>query len=262
MKRFLLFFIIGATLLCHNSSQAVGELGELGGANSNPHNLSSLSTGDNSDYRALTETQICIFCHTPHGATPQSTLWSRPDPQGMGFFPIRAGLGIDDDPGIVSVTRYSNTYSASGDYPNGASKLCLSCHDGVTAMGILANNEEIDMTTPPTLSANFDIDLSISHPISFVYTTAVRDYLNTLVPGSYTLTAAAYLDGDSRVQCTSCHQPHQDTRGIGTNLPFWRVGTGNRATDYAPVCVSCHVGSPPGTPPPLPGGGPEHQYNP
>lgn len=249
MKRSLLFIITGTLLLWNSSSQAVGELGEGGGNNSNPHNLSSLSPGSKAVQASDTqtnpgkETQICIFCHTPHGATPQSTLWGRPDPIGMGSFPIRANLLIDDDPAIVDVTRYSDSYSASSDYPNGTSKLCLSCHDGVTAIGILAGDDSIDMTISDLSGRASQIDLTTSHPISFVYNSTVETYLGD---SSYNVPSvgSGYLDGDSRVQCTSCHQPHQDTRAGGTNLPFWRYGNGVPATDYDPVCQACHVGTP------------------
>ncbi|PLX88254.1 MAG: hypothetical protein C0614_02645, partial [Desulfuromonas sp.] len=48
----------------------------------NPHNLAS--TSNNTIEAAAPGSggtdRICIFCHTPHSATPESTLWSRPDP--------------------------------------------------------------------------------------------------------------------------------------------------------------------------------------
>jgi mono/diheme cytochrome c family protein len=238
VKQYFFFILICATLLWGNSSQAVGELGANNGDNSNPHNLSSLSRNSK---KADTETQICIFCHTPHGAVANAPLWGRPDPTGS--FGIRAGLGISE---IVNTTLYST----DADYPNGSSKLCLSCHDGVTAMGILANGEMIDMSGGNAL----EIDLTISHPISFVYNSDVKNYLGA----SYTLpTDSSYLDGSLRVQCTSCHQPHQDTRGAGGVYPFWRKGNGD-AADYGLVCQECHTSTPtlPGIP-----GTKEHQYN-
>jgi len=123
-------------------------LGYMGGSNANPHNLSRQSS--NAIKAANTgdpvETEICIFCHVPHGATAQSTLWSRPDPSRMGSFPIFDNnrvivqndqfiqdLGIDD-PDIVATTKY-DANQLYGEYPNGATKMCLSCHDGATAAG-------------------------------------------------------------------------------------------------------------------------------
>lgn len=237
MKRHLLFIIIGMALLWDSTSLAIydGTLGADGGFNPNPHNLSSRSTNSK---KAQTETQICIFCHTPHGARAVAPLWGRPD--STETFNIRAGLQISNST-IVNTTLYGNT-TPPNEYPNGATKLCLSCHDGVTAMGILATGEEIDMSGGNALR----IDLTTSHPVSFVYNSAVRDYLELQSPG-YQLWSAAYLDSAFRVQCTTCHQPHQDTQGYGGGTyPFWRVGSGS-TTDYNTVCESCHTTPVPAT---------------
>lgn len=253
MKRYLLL-ITGLTLLWCTSSHTAGPAGSLGesdGANSNPHNLSSQSGNTK---KADTETQICIFCHTPHGSSPAAPLWGRPAPQNMGSFLLRNGLGIANA-GIVNITLYNSDNSASGDYPNGASKLCLSCHDGMTAMGVLLGSTTINMD-PIGGDYAVTVELSTSHPVSFVYTSAVQTYLGASSYNVPSLTSG-YLDGSSRVQCTSCHQPHQDTKGTGFGIyPFWK-GAG-LAADYDPVCQACHIGSPPT----LPGGGPEHKYNP
>lgn len=252
VKQKLFFFTLCVTLLWspYNLRADDGTLGFNSGINPNPHNLSIYSTSGAN--KAISETQICIFCHIPHGATPQSKLWGRPDPVNMGSFPIfnsasvkdpgdpTKNLGIDD---IVATTGYS---AASSDYPNGASKLCLSCHDGVTAMGTLATGLEIDMTG--TGKALKVIDLSKTHPISFVYTQAVEDYLNTAGAEKfytfnyYSGSKAIPLDGASRIQCTICHEPHKNTRFDGYTLPFWRMrgAVPNAAVDYDNTCKVCH----------------------
>ncbi|MBD3856589.1 MAG: hypothetical protein IFK92_08720, partial [Acidobacteria bacterium] len=43
------------------------------------HNLSVSGPGA---IRAASETQVCIFCHTPHNSTTQAPLWNRTDPGG------------------------------------------------------------------------------------------------------------------------------------------------------------------------------------
>lgn len=244
---------------------AAGELSENGGANSNPHNLSanSLNTGK----KATSETQICVFCHIPHGATYESTLWGRLNPETTSF-PIFGDAYVQDPNGqplaiantdITAETRYGE----SGYYPNGASRLCLSCHDGVTAIGILANGDFIDVngdsaTTLSTFSSQYfgtgrALDLATSHPISFHYTSTVVDFLNNTAPYNYgpdrrtqTFSLPAdsnMLDRYNRVQCTTCHDPHKDTNDGGAyDLPFWRNYTGpsNRAADYDNTCIACH----------------------
>jgi len=49
--------------------------GRIADIRNTPHNLSATSPGS---VKATTETQVCVFCHTPHGATQGATpLWNR-----------------------------------------------------------------------------------------------------------------------------------------------------------------------------------------
>ena len=227
----------------------------------NKHNLSNQS---NNTFRAQPlvndgTDQICIFCHTPHSATPDSPLWSRPDPA-TSTFPIYG------NPLVIAGSRGSNPsgqtsrsqYNTADVYPNGASRMCLSCHDGVTAIGLLNDSTTINMLGPTTLSGyNSAINLATSHPISFVYVAGVVADLEAYYgPGSYILPSTidaidTPLDGHSRMQCTTCHDPHEDTRaGAPVGLPFWRENTGDDAIDYNAVCDACHsdAGFTPGGP--------------
>lgn len=254
-------------------------LGYGGGGNRNPHNLSRQSENANG-IRAINtgdpyETQICVFCHTPHGATPQTPLWNRPSPDTMGNFPTFADANVQDPSGnlgindtsptnIQNITRYGLN-SGSDEYPNGASKLCLSCHDGVTAIGTLANGRTIQMAAGKDTLKNAGstfywdpvtpagMDFSKTHPVSFVYTQQVVDYLNTFKEAGhlYVLPSPVLLDSNNRMQCTTCHDPHLDTKDIdnfppGTyTLPFWRNrATANVGLDYENTCVACHESYP------------------
>lgn len=220
----------------------------------NKHNLSNQS---NNTFRAQPlvndgTDQICIFCHTPHSATPDSPLWSRPDPA-TSTFPIYGNpLVIAGSLGTNPSGQTSRSqYNTADVYPNGASRMCLSCHDGVTAIGLLNDSTTINMLGPTTLSGyNSAINLEASHPISFVYVSGVVTDLETYYGAdSYTLPSTADaidtpLDGQSRMQCTTCHDPHEDTRaGAPGGLPFWRENTGNDAIDYDAVCDACHGAS-------------------
>ncbi len=218
-------------------------LGFQGGANEHPHNLSSLNTNATGIHApADGENQICRFCHTPHGASNKGPLWNRRDPLGPnsdGTFPLygqnsgRLGeIEIDDIP----AAQYGGA-----DYPNGATRLCLSCHDGVTAVGEVLNRGTIANLS---MSARGTIDLDTSHPVSFVYN---NDVLGAImgVPkkaGQYTLPPQGMLDRQDRMQCTSCHDPHVDTRAGAYTLPMWRMYSGNDNNDYEGTCQACHVG--------------------
>lgn len=234
-RSFALFFTCAALLWSAACFAATGELGDAGGINDNPHNLSSQSTtpGGETDIKSTNSTEICVFCHTPHGATPNSTLWGRPDPDASSYpFPTftQATLGIADST-IVGRSEYGQ-----GEYPNGASKLCLSCHDGVTALGVTVRG--VDLLVPGSIGT---INLATSHPISFKYTANYLAELGTLRSSTYTLPTNISLDGDNRVQCTICHEPHFDTKEGTYTLPFWRGATGNVAADYDAICEECHV---------------------
>jgi hypothetical protein len=236
---------------CAMANTVIGSLGWNGGVNDNPHNLSSLSTAA-IHAPAGGEEQICIFCHTPHGASAQSTLWNRPDllnatyPLYSGDLVINETFNPPGSAGTLVLSKYSNSDPLI-QYPNGSSRMCMSCHDGVTAVGTVLNGGALANLT---MSAAGTIDLSASHPISFVYTQAVVDKVNGSRGGlQYQLPATASrapLDGSQRVQCTTCHEPHFDTRHDGSYpFPFWRnAGRGfpaGSAADYDLTCNQCHL---------------------
>ena len=79
-----------------------------------PHNLSVTGRGE---IKSMSETRVCIFCHSSHNASPEGPLWNH-----------------------ETTPRQFQTYNRSTmvgnpEAPNGATKLCLSCHDGTVAVG-------------------------------------------------------------------------------------------------------------------------------
>ncbi len=213
----------------------------------NRHNLSELQTGVSIQAQANSETRICVFCHTPHGGTPQSPLWNRKDPA-TASFPLYAGAITIKG---IAEAQYDNSDPTA--YPNGATRMCLSCHDGVSAIGEVINSLPQFKTK---IAMNFDtlqaagstaaVDLAVSHPVSFVYTPSVVSQINTIEGATnYQSPGLVPLDSQSRMQCTTCHDPHNDTSaGGGYSLPFWRnyTGVGNETVDYDNTCDDCHVG--------------------
>lgn len=211
----------------------------------NPHNLSFGATHGRT--RATDDTQpgakeICIFCHTPHSASSQGALWNRQDPATFGSFPLynSSTLVIKDIP----EAQY-NTISA--DYPNGASKLCLSCHDGVTGIGTLLDrsitvNHETMSDVPTTATFDPVIDLTLTHPVSFIFNQTVLTAIQVEKPGM-SLPTLDLRDDQDRVQCTTCHDPHDDRSEVVYNSvaipPFWRLAT-TTEDPYTAVCNECH----------------------
>jgi predicted CXXCH cytochrome family protein len=174
------------------------------------HNLSVSGHGQ---IRALTETRICVFCHTPHNATPLSPLWNK-------------AL----EPQIYTVYASPTLKAGPLPQPSGPTKLCLSCHDGTIAMGAVLNPVGgITMAGGERLPlgslSDFGIDLSGHHPVSFPYNAALpnADLVSSPPP-------ELVYGGKDEVHCTTCHNPHNDTYG-----KF--LLKDNR---YSALCTTCH----------------------
>ncbi|MDH5527866.1 MAG: hypothetical protein OEY97_11225 [Nitrospirota bacterium] len=181
-----------------------------------PHNL---STSGGPVVQSTTEPEICVFCHTPHKARYDVPyLWNRAD-------------------SAAAYTPYSSvTMSAAVGVPNGASKMCLSCHDGTVALGLLSTRAgEVPFAGGvrfmPAGDNLIGTDLSNDHPVSFVYDAALgSDPLNELnLPA--TLPAEVHLDNAERLQCTACHDPHDNTFGSFMVMP----------NTFSQLCLTCHV---------------------
>lgn len=89
------------------------------------HNLSS-----NPDINAEGTTEICVFCHTPHGANSMATghapLWNR-------LLPDDSSYDIYNSPNFDAQDLTGTRR------PKGVSLACLSCHDGSIAFDSLIN---------------------------------------------------------------------------------------------------------------------------
>ncbi len=191
---------------------AVTALGDDSVVNSK-HDLSARGPGP---IRAVYENQICIFCHAPHNAAPQTPLWNRVNPR----------------------THYriyeSSTLDARIDQPSGPSKMCLSCHDGSMALGNVLSRpatHPIVMTqrTIPPGTTDLTNDLSDDHPIGFRYDRALSN-LDPQLRAPEVVSVELPLGSHGEMHCTTCHDPHDNELG-----DFLRV------TDrMGAICVSCH----------------------
>jgi predicted CXXCH cytochrome family protein len=158
----------------------------------------------------------CDPCHTPHDAKvlPGVPLWGGNET-------------------TTTFTMYSSaTFKGAIDgQPSGNSKLCLSCHDG-------ANPDFTWLAPELTFGSE---ELANSHPISFVYDSALAALDSGLKDPSQPSTlggtiAEDLLDPESKMQCGSCHDVH--TSGVGQHLL--------RGYDYGSqhgpeLCRMCHL---------------------
>jgi predicted CXXCH cytochrome family protein len=158
-----------------------------------PHNLSVTGPGN---IRAISEERICIFCHTPHGARAVAPLWNRRDSPAF-YLPY-------DSP----------TITAKPGQPTGSSKLCLSCHDGTIALGeLVSESAPIAMTAGavmPPGGSRIGTDLRDDHPISFAYVESLSRPQGELA-FPHTWDPSIKLDANGLMQCTTCHDPHDNT---------------------------------------------------
>lgn len=225
------------------------------------HNLSALAT--HGGIKAVTEERICVFCHTPH-----TSLLEYSSEPGLKFplwnhklKDIVTYILPDDDPGSIPLL------SRPQNPPDGDSRLCLSCHDGSIAIGDVYNPgfsppRVITMEGPGLVGGKIDLntsgfvgpglDMTGHHPVSIVVNSALISDLSSrctsegtsftvmstpLSPVRYRPTLNEYppTGGSSGngVQCTSCHDPHDDANGM-----FLRTGAPGAAQ---PLCNGCHV---------------------
>lgn len=208
------------------------------------HNLGADGPGTTRASPGAT-TEVCVFCHTPHGATQQdqggqplkAPLWNRRVPAGSTYTPYTSST-LD----AQSITDGLNAQ------PGGSSKLCLSCHDGTLAIGnVNVLNGASDVTIPMENTGSGGVmppgqgtttgftrflgtDLRNDHPISVTYNAALADrdgelrrpdaeqrwpvgsgsVLGIRSPGFKPLLPLEGTgnNGVGQVQCASCHDPH------------------------------------------------------
>ncbi|NDY41418.1 cytochrome C [Dissulfurirhabdus thermomarina] len=179
-----------------------------------PHNLSASGGGGLHDLKAPEEKRVCIFCHTPHHATHVTPLWSR-----------------ELSTRVYDLYR-SSTLKAAPGQPTGASRLCLSCHDGTIALGQLNGSYTISTLGPippgPTNLDDPEHSLRDDHPISFAYTPDLA-LGNELADPSLLPARGIKLEG-GRLECTACHDPHDNRYGRFLVMD----DTDSR------LCIQCH----------------------
>lgn len=210
------------------------------------HDLSATGT-----HKTTNMTQVCIFCHTPHGAVGSVSggnisaqlipLWNHTTTSST--FTM---YNSTNNP----LSMLQGTVDAS---PTGTSLACLSCHDGTVAVGAIANipygwtpsgglsystytGTWLDTTTGLFKSGSpvlIGTDLTNDHPISITY----RDDLDLgLKPASGLKKVQLFPTNatGSKVQCGSCHDPH-NYGTTANNSPFLRdTNVGSQ------LCLDCH----------------------
>lgn len=213
------------------------------------HNLGSMGLNAASNYSGTTE--ICVFCHTPHGGdeTAAVPIWNRHlDPTG---FQTYDQLG-------------TTTLDASIEPVGSVSLACLSCHDGTQAMDSLINDPGSGREVPAfrngvwsgqaatvngrigpsTVITNLGKDLTNDHPIGLQFAGGGYSTSNPLGPGKDPdfHHASTKIQGTTRVWWVNTSVGTNDFEKSDMKL-YTRVATrGVYAGEPQPYveCASCH----------------------
>jgi predicted CXXCH cytochrome family protein len=186
-------------------------------------------------------TEICIFCHTPHGAqtsVTQAPLWNNTASANI------VASGIYNSYAVINgVSMKSFTVSEAQINATDA-RLCLACHDSGIGMPVnLPNVGSIDPALAMDANALLGTDLSNDHPIGM----DLGGSPNTTDPGIRTLADIRgaligfgedpFYGGDPNdniniMWCSSCHDVHDSDP---LTAPFLRISNVGSA-----LCKACH----------------------
>ncbi len=200
-----------------------------GGVKDTKHNFSSPSASPNAFFWGTR--QVCVFCHTVHNADPTSgKLWNHETNLATSY-----QMYTSDTMDMIQ--------SAS---PHEGSLICLSCHDGTIAVNSLNNlpgpqgaglygtpgGTGLDGGGRIAVSSHAWVgtDLRDDHPVGILYDSS-RDnnfYGKTGNAQSY---PDRLLDDGLYVECTSCHNPHDNT------FSNFLV----ESNEASVLCLRCHI---------------------
>lgn len=192
-----------------------------------------------------TTTYRCARCHVPHSAGPQTAtdfgvpLWS----------PERNIDGLKYTYNLYSSVKF-NSLSTDIGQPDGASKMCLGCHDGSanpytgtanvsTPRRVFTNNNSTPTANPSTTNNS----LTRSHPVSFTYDSSLASKNPGLknpsaMSGLGGTIAVDMLDSRGKMQCSSCHNVHE--QGIGPDMLKVAYDTEAVPANDGDLCRICH----------------------
>jgi predicted CXXCH cytochrome family protein len=220
-----------------------------------PHDLSSKIT--------VGEKQICVFCHTPHNAAKNIPLWNRNDGSQMVLLYNTS----------VTLSSIAAAVTPSSFPTDSISSFCMSCHDGVTALGAIKNDPtnmgDATITTGTAKkviamgaagsaytgsSSILGTNLADDHPVAFDYNKAYLASADTSTGNASDVRLRPIATVQSRMQATRIffNSGINATTGIAANVnqiecaschkvhddfyaPFLRMSNKNSA-----LCLACH----------------------
>ena len=213
------------------------------------------------------DTRICVYCHHPHntvkpndptmGNLAYSPLWNRGASEATTFIAYNNGTNMGTSAAADTISRHlMNGEVAVG----GVTLLCLSCHDGITAMGAYSQNNSLGATgknsggsfgvalptdvgsslagLPTGFGTGTTVDLTNHHPVGMSWADVrsgdpeIAEKTNTFI--GTTITIESVLTGADTMECNACHDVH-NTESPANQSFIWTSNAGSA------FCLSCHV---------------------
>ena len=233
----------------------------FGGISGSPHDLSATATG------TAVNGELCVFCHTPHAGasgTIGAPLWNKEaNLSAAGAFKMYGATST-----ATNGQTIAQTDTGVSD-PSNSSLACLSCHDGVNSIDSIVNapgsgKNSIGTSTLITSigvneNANLTQNLTNTHPISIEYipgNASLRAFDANLTDqpgnvqawvGATTIQDLLRGSGSDRIECGSCHDPHNGYGAAASDL--YGTGVQDRTTEVnflrhsnkaSALCLGCH----------------------
>ncbi len=200
----------------------------LAGVIETKHNFTSVTYSPNAFFYGTR--QVCVFCHTTHnGDQSIGALWNH-----------------ENNPPLYQ-TYNSSTIDMTISQPHDGSLVCLTCHDGTIAVNSLNNlpgpegagnygtpgGSGLDAGGKLTSSSHAYVgtDLTDDHPVGVTYDASKDPTGFVSKTGNGQLYPDKLLDDGLYVECSSCHNPHDDTY---TNFLI-------ESNENSNLCTRCHT---------------------
>lgn len=148
---------------------------------------------------------LCLPCHTPHITASQAPLIVRRAASSQPVRPYQTGIGGLDE----------------------SSLLCLGCHDGVAAPDVYAGAHGLTWSDRSGMAGGLGRRRLTSHPVGIAYPGSDEKYH----PAAAVTSVGGLKLPKGRIQCTTCHDPHNTHRHAGMLVI---------SNDGSRLCLSCH----------------------
>jgi predicted CXXCH cytochrome family protein len=189
-----------------------------------PHNFAATSNG----VLFVGETEVCVVCHVPHPGDTTTPLWNH-------------------NVASETFTEYtSSSLDGTINLSGSRSLLCLSCHDGNSAIDSYGGTPTAGTDTMATYAGSFlpgntaasmtnGTDMQDDHPVGIDFVdTGLRGVGDSWIGGGGTVQDLLFdRAGTDQVECASCHDAH-GAQAAGL-IPLLRITTAASA-----LCLTCH----------------------